>query len=247
MKLLPLLAMLLLLVSACSNSGKSPAAQARDNAITSMADSLKATEERIEQNTIALRELNDRIGVMLDEFTTVNNPRQVEGYTILKSWNARYPLQSTGIVARILESEGFELVAANSSARFDQICVETADSCLYTKTVPYDQAMNYRRGNLTTVAFQGALTDSIGFLVKAHQLDKVTLSFLENGKKVASQVLDDNTKSMLATTWTLWNAQHRVRVIEREIPLLGRKAQAYKLELERVKASNPDSVRESRK
>lgn len=242
------LIIVLLAVAACSSPDKkSPSMSARDNAVSALSDSVKAIENQIQDNQRRLSELSDRIGVLLQNFTTVNNPREVEGYTILSTWKSKYPLQTSGIAARIRQNEGFEIVAANVGSSFSSIRLSAKGRSVSSNVVAHDQAMNYRRGNMTTVAFQGALADSIGFFVKAYRLENITLSYLEGEKQVGQLTLSGDTKEMIAATWDLYMTQREIRKLENQLPLLSRKAQVYQLEMQRLKTVNPDSVRKVRK
>lgn len=213
---------------------KSEKAIEHEKWIASLDDSITSLQKEISESELLLDEATDRVGVMLNDFDYVNNPREVEGYTILKGWKARYPLTSTGLVARITEGERLELVAALKGGNFTSIAVSCGGtSTVESAVVPYDQALNYRSGGLNTVAFQGAEADSVAAFIADHELDKVQLVFL-NGKASGSITLPEANCKMIAETWKLYSSRREVERLEKTLPMLNGRIAA----LRRMKDNN---------
>lgn len=214
-----------IIMSGCGGSKKDEAKQEHDAWINSLNDSIAAYKSHIETATKELDSIQSHIGGMIVNFQHVSNPRLVEGYYIYNGWANRYPLTSTGIVARITEDEGFEIIAALTGAHFNQIRIETAAGSATSAVVPHDQALNYRAGNLNTVCFYGNATDSIGMLISANKNEKITLEFL-NGSKTGNFVIPADQKEMVAATWQLYEAQAASHRLEKEIPMYSRRIDA---------------------
>ncbi len=115
---------LLMLVSLSVCGPKNPAAaEQREKWLLSLNDSISKYQKDIELVGDSLDAARESVGRLVGAFDYVNNPREVEGYYILNGWKAKYPLSSTSMVARINESEGFELIAALSGGFFNEIAV----------------------------------------------------------------------------------------------------------------------------
>ncbi len=229
--LVPLLSvatLALLLASSCvKRVEKSAKAKEHEAWISSLTDSIRNMEDEIKSTENQLDFLHEKIGTLLNSFQYVNNPREVEGYTILSGWKNRYPLTSTGIVARITENEGYEIVAALSGGNFDAIEVSGNGGAATTAVVSHDQALNYRSGGLTTVAFTAGKGDTIGNFV-ASAPGTVSLTYLQGGRKVKSISLSEDVKKMLSSTWELYSSQREAETLERQIPLMYKKLQVVR-------------------
>jgi len=229
-------------VSSCvKRVEKSAKAVEREEWRVSLKDSIKSVEKEISDIEGQLEFLHEKIGTLLTAFTHVSNPREVEGYTILSGWQGRYPLKSTGIVARITEDEGFEIIAALSKGTFDAIAAESGESYVESVVVPHDQALNYRLPGLNTVAFTAGRADSIGSFIASAPGD-VTIIYLSGGRRAGSLHLPAATKQMLADTWELYSSQHQAEQLERKIPMLSGKLQAIR----RMADGNEASARSDR-
>lgn len=225
-------------VSSCGEK-KSEARIEREKWLLSLNDSIAEYKSHIETATMQLTALQSHIGELLVDFEHVSNPRLVEGYYIYKGWSSRYPLKQTGVVARITEGEGFELIAALSGAHFNQIRVETPSGFAETDIVPHDQALNYRAGNLNTVCFYGNAADSVGQLIAGNENEKITVIFL-NGGKTGSYLIPTDTKKMLTATWKLFDAQRESHHLEKEIPMYSRRIDACRRMLEANDTTSSD-------
>lgn len=220
-----------ILLSGCSHVKKTAAEEEREKWLLSLNDSISAYQKRIEEATGELDAIHSKIGNMIVNFDHVSNPKLVEGYYIYKGWSYRYPLSNTGIVARITQDEGFEIIAALSGAHFNQIRVSAGDVEMESRIVPHDQALNYRTTTLNSVCFYGGATDSIGRLISEKLHEPVKLTFL-NGTNTGSYTIPDDQKEMIAATWNLFNAQSEAHHLESEIPMLSRRIDACRRMLE---------------
>lgn len=214
-------------VSCVRKVEKSDKAIEREQWHASLADSIKATEKVISETESQLEFLHEKIGELLTSFSHVDNPREVEGYTILSGWKNRYPLKSTGVAARITEDEGFEIIAALSKGNFDAIEVECGGQSVVSGTVPHDQALNYRLPGLNTVAFTAGKGDTIGSFVSG-ATGNVTLFYLNGSRRAGSLVLDSDTRRMISDTWELYSSQRQAEKLERTLPLLNSRLQTIR-------------------
>lgn len=188
----------------------------------SLGDSIAALQSQIDSCNSQMDTLRDRIGGWLPDFTTVANPREAGSYIILTSCKDRYPLNGTGLVARINDSGQFELVAALSGGVFDQISVTGAAGSASSAVVPNDQALNYRTASMTTVSFTGAQADSIGSLIAGNEHEPLTVTYIQ-GKPVRSWRLDGDNAAMISYTYMLYSSQRDLNRLERRVPMLHEK------------------------
>ena len=210
------------LSTGCVRVKKPAAAEEREQWILSLNDSIADYQRQIEDANNELASLNTEVSGLISNFEHVSNPRLVEGYYIYRSWASRYPLTSTGIVARITQDEGFEIIAALTGGHFNQISVTSEGMEATSDIVPHAQALNYRAGNLNTVCFYGEKADSIGSLIHRDPSAAATLVYL-NGGKTGSHTLSDAEKEMISATWQLFSSQRSVHSLERKIPMLSRR------------------------
>ncbi len=216
----------MLLLAACGGEKRTAAAEAHDAWLLSLNDSIDALRQQAEEANLEISRLHDEVDSILPEFERVDNPRYVEGFTIYKGWAGKYPLTATGVVARVTESGEMELVAALKGGRFKALAVEAGEDRAQTADVPFDQALNYRAGNLNTVAFTGGKADTVAMTVANNRGADVTVTFLDGGK-VAAHKLTGAEKEMIAATWRLTDTYRRARLLERELPLIQQKIMIY--------------------
>lgn len=229
-KILPLL-VILIIIGGCRKYDSEKATQNRADWQTSLLDSINDLTRSRSSDSLRLTELRENLATALDEFATVDNPREVEGYYILKTWERKYPLTSTGLIARLLKSEGLELIAA-SGKRFSAIRVVSGNESVESEIVPPDQALNYTANGLTTVAFTGAKADSIAQFVASHVSGEVKLEFLNPGV-ATSQIIPQPTKNMIMATWQLYEDILSTHRIEKSITINSRKIEILQLTLAR--------------
>ncbi len=194
----------------------------------SLKDSLARYERELDEAEKSLPLLREEVGKMLERFTFVNNPREVEGYYIYTPARAGYPLSSTGVSARLAKSEAAEVIAALKGGEFSAIrLVAPGGSSVTSQTVPYDQALNYRAGGLNTVAFTGQQADTLLRFAAEHSADPLTLEFL-NPSKVAAITLNELQQQTLVETGRLLESREELHRAEASIPALSRKIQRLK-------------------
>ncbi len=215
--------LLLTSLAACSPKEKSDKAIEREKWIESLGDSIALYKNRIDSATSRLDELHDNVGMMLQDFEYVSNPREVEGYYIYKGWRSRYPLQGNGLVARISKDEGLELIACHKGATFNSISVSDGSASAASDVVPHDQALNYRRGDLTTVCFYGEKADSLAMFIADRQDRPVTVTIFNGGGANGRFALQPDAARMIAATWQLYSSQKLCERLELEIPMLNRR------------------------
>lgn len=225
-----LLSLALLAATACAPK-KPKAAEDREKWLTSLNDSIAAYQKQTEAVSASLAQTREEVGQLIGDFEYVNHSREVEGYHIYKGWQTRYPMTQTALVARITESEGFELIATLTGGVFNEIAVSSGGETLQSKVVPHDQALNYRAGNLNTVCFTGSRADSIGQLITAHDEDAITVTYL-NGKRTGSLTLPADQRKMIAATWRLYSTQKAAHNDEKELSRLSGKINVCRRMLE---------------
>ena len=147
---------LIALAAGCVSRNNEKGEQARAEYAQSLGDSIAGIERQIDSCNNNIGALRDHVGELLRDFTTVANPREAGSYIIMTPFKGRYPLKSTGLLARINDNGQFELIAALSGKAFDQITVNGPSVTASSAVVPHDQALNYRTASLTTVSFIGA-------------------------------------------------------------------------------------------
>lgn len=206
-----------LLLSGCGGK-KDTAPHAYDDWKASLADSIAAVDRDMRLTKDSIEAYHAEVASLLDGFTHVDNPRLVEGYTICRGWESKYPLATTGLIARVTADEGFELVAALRGGTFDHISATAGGQTVESAVVPYDQALNYRQDGLNTVAFTGAAADSIGRLI-ASAGTAVEIAYLNTGR-AGAVTLTRQAADMIGRTWRLVNAQRNSERLERQVSLL---------------------------
>lgn len=211
----------MILLGACG--GKNDKGEkARADYGLALQDSIEVMQQQIDSCNSNIARLNDETGAMLHDFTTVGNPREVGTYIIFSTFKDKYPLRSTGVVARVNDNGQFELVAALSGKRFDQIRVLAPDMALESEVVPNDQALNFRNQNLTTVLFTGSRADSIGALIADNALNGLKVDYLQGGT-VSTWTMPVENADMITATYRLYsNMKERAR-LERRVPMLHEK------------------------
>lgn len=216
--------------------------RARENYARSLADSVANIKYEIDSCNNEIGQLNETVGTWLRDFTAVNNSREVEGYTIRTGWQNRYPLQSTGMIARITESEGLELIASLKGGVFDQITVSAAGNSASTAVVPNDQALNYRREGLTTVMFTGTQADSVAHLIADNILDNVQVTFVNGGRPTGSWKMPADYTKMIADTYELYSSHQRQIKLERHVRVLQEKMKLLREHTDRNAASTDNAT-----
>lgn len=217
---LVLLTALLALLASCGSNVKENKEKASNDYKEALGDSVKNIVSEIDSCKSALSSVNDNVGTWLRDFTVVENPREVEGYYIMNGWQKRYPLYSTGIIARLTKGEEIELIASLQSGRFNRIEVRAGDVTVTSGVVAYDQALNYVSGSLNTVMFSGSNAEDVARMIADNELNQVKLIFLEGNKVAGSWNIPTDYKKMISTTWMLYSSRkEQIRLENRELLL----------------------------
>ncbi len=205
-----------LLLASCAG-GNADKDKAKNDYRQALADSITAAQRNVDSCENRLKVMTDNVNQWMRDFTVVNNSREVEGYYIFNGWQNRYPLQSTGMVARISNGERLELIAALKGSTFNAVMVESGEKSATTAVVPHDQALNYRREGLNTVMFAGAEADSVAQMIADNELNVVKIIFLENGKPKGSWQIPEDYKKMISATWMLYSSRQQQMRLEAEM------------------------------
>lgn len=202
--------------------------KARADYDRALSDSIEIIRQEIDSCNAQITLLRNNINGRLDSFTTVSEPREAGSYMILSSYRNRYPLSSTGLVARINDNGQFELIAALSGKPFDRITVQGPADTATSAVVPNDQALNYRTASLTTVLFTGATADSIGQVIADNELNPLTLTYLQSAPVQSWTIPADNAK-MIAYTYLFYKDTRELSRLERRVPMLHEKINLLRL------------------
>ena len=194
----------------------------------SLDDSISVIKAEIDSCRQQASVLQENVDVWMRDFTTVANPREAGAYTILTSWKNRYPLKSTGLVARIDDQGQFQLIAVLSGASFDRIVLNTPTESVSSQTVPNDQALNYRTGGLTTVLFAGPEADSVGQVIADNELNGLSVEFMQ-GRVVSTWQIPAEYAKTLSYTYMLYKIQRDLATMERRIPMLQEKIKILRI------------------
>ncbi len=227
-----------LTVGCSGGQNKTGAASEHESWILSLNDSIKNTEAEINSIQTHIDSLHNAVGDMLQNFRHINNPREVEGYTLANALVGQLPLTSTGLAARITEGEGFELLSALSGNTYCQLRAISPEGTAVTAVVPNDQALNYRHSGYNTVAFTGTAADSVGQLIALTPEGKVRIEFLQPSGRVASTfTLPAARQKAIAETWRLYDAQATAERLELQVKLLNRKISLLRMRLDKSDVS----------
>lgn len=232
MKKLILISLLIPFVVASCGGNKEKKEDKEQSYKVALQDSINACQAKIDSCSARIEELSATLDSNLSEFAYVENAREVEGYYILKNWQSRYPLQSTGIIARMNKGEQLELCAVLKGGTFDRIEVSNGESSVSSAVVPHDQALNYRRDGITTVMFSGNECDEVGNFIAANELNNLKLVFLEAGKVKSSWTIPADYKKMLSTTAVTAASAKELHSLELQSTMLHKKMDIIRKHLE---------------
>lgn len=191
----------------------------------SLLDSLASTRAELDSTRKYASALRGKVASLLDRFRSVENPREVEKYYLPEVKGFSYPLTSTGLAARLTASEQMEIVAAHVGSPFNAIRIEAPGGIsVETPTVAHDQALNYRSGGMTTVAFSGKEIDSLAYKLTGIE-SPVTVVYLENGKQMGRVSLPSPQIEALRLASELASTHRSALLAERRMQILTRKMQ----------------------
>lgn len=213
---------LALLFGGCAHENKT-GKEKQESYKTALEDSVRNIMMEIDSCNNVAATLGDKINNLLPEFRAVNKAREVEGYMIFQGWESRYPLTSTGVVARLSDSRQIELVAALQGGEFDRIRVSVPSNSAETDVVPYDQALNYRQGGLNTVLFTGENVDKVLNLIADNELNPITVTFLNNGKTAGTWKMGNDFANMISMTYLLYASNREQKELHNRALMLGEK------------------------
>lgn len=188
----------------------------------SLDDSIAKIQWEIDSCKAQIKLVRDDVSNLMRDFTTVSNSKEVAPYTIMTEFASDYPLTSTGLAARLDENGKFELIAALAGGNFDRIIVECPDNSITSQVVKYDQALNYRNGDLNTVLFTGENADSIGRLIADNELNQINVIFMQ-ASPVKTHRLSNSQSKMVSMTWLLFNSRNKLNKLELRVPMLHEK------------------------
>lgn len=220
-----LLASGLLVAGSCKKVVTPPSAIKHEEWIASLNDSIANYKKDIDSITNRMEDLRLTQAAELENFRFVKNSREVAGYYILKSWSARYPLSSTGLIARLNNRHDIEISAVLSSGKFTHINLSAGGDSYMTPSLRHDQALNYIANGINTVCFSGPAADSIGQFISRHVSQPITVKFIENSTS-GSYTLPDAEKQMINSTWSVYDSQRELVRLEKELSYCSAKVNA---------------------
>lgn len=221
----------------CSKVQKTEAEKEREEWIAGFTDSIDFYQKRMQDADMKLQDLNAKINSYLEKFEFVENPREVQGYYILKEWKSKIPFTTTSLYARINKNEKLELIATLAGATFNQIEVESGNDYAKSEIVPHDQAFNYRHERFNTVYFSGGKADTVALFINRNRNNSITLDFLQGNIKKQSP-LDKNQKEMISMTWDLFEAQTQARELQKEYWISSKKIETFRRIMEMQNMEN---------
>lgn len=231
---------ILLVSGACRrNEAKERVQAEREKWEASLPDSLKKIERQTDSIKNEIEVLNHRFDAMIHTFNYVDNPREVEGYYIAGAWAPKYPLKTTGLVARLTKSEKLELIAALSGgAHFNRIRVTSGSESAETSVVPHDQALNYRMANLNTVCFSDSAANSCASLIVRNVGGDIKIIYLDGDKQTGTLSYPKEAQQIMAETWNLYETRSSITRDEHMLPMLAKKGAIINAKLEKIKDKN---------
>lgn len=218
------------------NEAKERVQAERERWEASLPDSLKKVEHQTDSIRAELKALNNSFEAIIHTFEYVDNPREVEGYYIAGAWKNKYPLKSTGLVARLTKSENLELIAALAGgAHFDRLRVEANGETAETSVVPHDQALNYRMTGLNTVCFSDSAATSCAKLIAENNGSDIKILYLEGDRQTGILSYPKQDQAIMMSTWNLYEITSRISRDERMIPMLAKKSAIINQKIEAIK------------
>lgn len=215
--------MLAAVMGSCADkSAKERVAEQRRQWEASLTDSIATVRRQTDSVKSRLEALRSETDRLLGEFRCVDNPREVEKYYLPSVAGYSYPLTTTGLGARLMANEQLELVAVLAGPRFTGISISSGDMNARTHNVAPDQALNYRSGNITTVAFSGKDIDSIASSL-AEIEGKVRVTYFDGDRKVGETTLSEPQTKALVLAGELAGTRRETLLSEKRLMLLGRK------------------------
>lgn len=223
---------ILTLTVSCVRRSNDKSEKAKTDYNAALNDSIERFKKEIDSCSLEIESLRAVVDEKLTEFTNVSNAREAAPYIIMTTARDKYPLKSTGLIARINDSGQFELIAALSAAPFDRISVTAGSETVDSETVPNDQALNYRTSELTTVSFTGSKADSIGMLIQDSGANTITVNYL-NGKLMKTYQLPAEYAGIIGNTYELYSMRRQLDRLEQRVPMLHEKINLLRIHLDK--------------
>lgn len=214
--------------SCADKSAKTRVAEQRQQWETALADSIARLTHESDSLKSRLETLHEKAGTLLTQFNCVSNPREVEKYYLPQVAGYTYPLTSTGLGSRLTAGEELELVAVFNGPAFSGIRISGADGTVVsTPTVAHDQALNYRSGTTTTVAFSGEAVDSI-LPTLATLSAPISVTYIENSKTVGQTRLPEPQAKAFRLATELAATRRETLLSEKRLAIAARKISMLK-------------------
>ncbi len=241
--LIPILTLAILSgVAGCKKYTGDKAAEDRAKWIESLHDSISNISAQRKADSLRIIQLRSDIDLWLQNFTQVDDPKQVEPYYIHSSFMGSYPLKSTGIAARIKDNQEFELVAALSGSQFDSFRLTSGEFSVTSPTIQPDQALNFTSSDgLTVCAFSGEGIRPIAEFVSLYEPEQIWMEFLRNGQVRSSINLSHPQKRWISETWDMASERQLLDSLERSQILSARKLELLHITLNRESKRQPDN------
>lgn len=211
----------------CTRVRTTDAEKEREQWMASFNDSIEFYQAQNLKTEQELGTVSNEIASLLEDFEMVNNPKEVNGYYIIKGWGAKVPYTSTGIFARINDREKLELIATLAGATFNRLGVGEGSEEVFSETVPHDQAFNYRHKTYNTVCFSGGKADTVAEYIANHHGSNLNIDFLEGNTKKTVK-LSQSDKDMITKTWKLYSAQLKAKELQKQLWISSKKIDTFR-------------------
>lgn len=212
----------------CSRIKETKAEKERAEWIAGFNDSIDYYQQRIKTIDSQLELVNSKINNQLLNFELISNPREVEGYYLLKGWKDKIPFTSTAVYARINLNEKLEVIATLSGETFNRIAVYDGPELFYSQIVPHDQAFNFRHQKYNTVYFDGGKADTIASLISQSHLENIELFYFEGDRKKKSFRIPENEKDMIYQTYSLFGLKKEASELQKELWISSKKIDTFR-------------------
>lgn len=172
-------------------------------------------------------------------FRFVDNPRLVEGYYVSKRQPAGDLFSRNGIEARISPDGHFYMLSSltGRNIKHTSITFISGDSQVTSEIVDYDGERNYRSGGNEMITYNGALCDSLGAFVMAH--NPLTLRF--NGTSTYSLKLSDDIREAVAETYEMATVMSDLAAARRKREYLDRQLMLARDQIARTLRDSVDN------
>ena len=218
----------------CKQYNGEKAASDRAKWVASIEDSIATIGKARRADSLQIENLRKEMDSSIKDFSQISNAREVEPYYILSSCRSAYPLNSTGVAARVTNSLQFEMVAALSGKRFDAVRLSSEGESVNSTVIPPDQGLNYTSADgLSVCSFSGGENTPLGRFVDLHSGSPIKLEYLRNGAVQSSISLSDTQKRWIAQTWRLTSQRQALDSLESAQIINARKLEILHITLDK--------------